>query len=198
MLLDCKKLVTLSAAPIKFKHFNLNFNFNFSLRYFASFQSTPSLTGYILLFNFEHTKILPVSVHSFTIRRIYCFLCGFEISKAIFFIINFSLFLRFYNYTCATYPQGTCRVKDFYYQHIQAPSLCYLKICPVTISLIGSLFFINCQHIFTPYILLYILQFTLEFMSSTFVIFGQFTNTKCHCFQLNVFAEHLTVPSFTQ
>ena len=162
MLLDCKRLLTLSAAPIKSKHFNLNYNLNFSLRYIASFQSTPNLTGYILLFNFEYAKILPVSVHSFTIRRIYCFLCGFEISKVIFFIINFSPFLRFYNYTCAADPQGTCRVNDFHYQHIQAPSLCYLKICPVTTSLIGSFFFfLNCHiyslHIFkfTYYNLLY-------------------------------------------
>lgn len=152
MLLDCKRLLTLSAAPIKFKHFNLNYNLNFSLRYIASFQSTPNLTGYILLFNFEYAKILPVSVHSFTIRRIYCFLCGFEISKVIFFIINFSPFLRFYNYTCAADPQGTCRVNDFHYQHIQAPSLCYLKICPVTTSLIGSFFsFLNC-HIYSLHI----------------------------------------------
>ena len=33
---------------------------------------------------------------------------------------------------------------------------------------------------------------------STFVIFGQVDDTKCHCVQLNVFTGHLTAPLYAQ
>ena len=32
----------------------------------------------------------------------------------------------------------------------------------------------------------------------TLVIFGQIDGTKCHCVQLNIFAEHLIVPLYAQ